>query len=65
MPNRIPAPCPRCEHQTGSIVVSSQSVMTLSCPQCGHSWAVDLQGISSQLRGQLTAALRERDDPSQ
>jgi transcription elongation factor Elf1 len=64
MPNTIQSPCPRCQHQIGSIVVSSQSVMTLSCPECGHSWAVDLKAISPQLRDQLAAALGERDQPS-
>ena len=59
MPDTIPMPCPYCENRTGRIVVSSQTVMTIGCPRCGRSWAIDLMTLSPQVRQQLAAALRD------
>ena len=62
MPNTIQSPCPHCESPIGRIVLSSQTVMTISCPLCGHQWAVDLKRVSPQVRKQLADALKDADD---
>jgi len=32
--------------------------MTVSCPQCGHMWSIDLRTVSQELRNDLANALR-------
>jgi transcription elongation factor Elf1 len=57
MPNTLPAPCPKCHHERSTLIVSSTSVLTITCPQCGHTWSLDLKALSSQMRAKLAAAL--------
>ena len=58
MPNRIQSPCPRCHNPTSHLIMSSQSVMTISCPRCGHEWVVDLKTASPHVLEQLAVAIR-------
>jgi hypothetical protein len=59
VPNTIPATCPNCQSATGTLVVSSRTVMTISCPKCHYMWAIDIAKLSPQLRQQLADALRD------
>jgi hypothetical protein len=59
MPNTIPTPCPHCQNPTGQLMLSSRTVMTISCPSCRYTWVIDLTTLSPQLRKQLADALRD------
>jgi transcription elongation factor Elf1 len=43
---KFQARCPECNHTEASLIVSSDTVLTLKCTQCRHTWAIERSALS-------------------
>ena len=53
-------PCPKCQRTGCTLVVTSISDMTVTCPNCGHSWATELEALPEDIQ-QIVRALVNDD----
>jgi transcription elongation factor Elf1 len=62
MPNTnqpLPIRCPNCEHEGCTLVVKSLTVMTVTCANCRHFWATDLESLPPEIHERIPDALSE------
>jgi hypothetical protein len=52
----LPLHCPNCHHDGAWLHIRSVSVLTVKCSECNHTWSMDIDTVSSDIRGQVTAA---------
>ena len=55
----LPIPCPNASHPGCTLVVKSISVMTVECPNCRHSWAIELDALPEDIQQIVRAVLRD------
>ena len=55
----LPIPCPKCHHDGSRLVVRSLTVMSLTCANCGHFWATDLESLPPEIQKKVPDALRD------
>lgn len=62
MPNTdrpLRIPCPKCQRTGCTLVVKSISDMTVTCPNCGHSWATELEALPEDIQQIVRALLND------
>lgn len=62
MPNTkrpLPIQCPKCQHTGSTLVVKSLTVMSVTCANCGHFWATDLESLPPEIQEKIPEALRD------
>jgi hypothetical protein len=57
--NTLPMQCPKCDHNGGSLVVLSITVVTVKCVSCHHTWATNLESLPPDTQEKVHAALRD------
>ena len=55
----LPIQCPRCQHNGSRLVVKSLTVMSVTCANCGHFWATDLESLPPEIQEKIPDALRD------
>jgi hypothetical protein len=55
----LPIQCPKCQHNGSRLVVRSLTVMSLTCANCGHFWATDLESLPLEIQEKIPDALRD------
>ena len=55
----LPIQCPKCHHDGSRLVVRSRTVMSLTCANCGHFWATDLESLPPEIQEKIPDALRD------
>ena len=53
MPNTnrpLPIRCPKCDHNGSKLVVKGLTVMTVTCASCHHTWATNVDDLSSEIQ---------------
>ena len=64
MPNTnrpLPIRCPKCGHKGSKLVVKSITVMTVTCANCGHTWATELDALAVDIQLKVHEVLHEDD----
>jgi hypothetical protein len=56
----LPIRCPKCQHNGSTLVVKSLTVMSVTCANCGHFWATDLESLPPEIQEKIPDALRDR-----
>jgi len=52
----LPIPCPHCDNDEVLLFISSQSVLTVKCPQCARTWSIEVAELPKGIRQRLTNA---------
>jgi hypothetical protein len=55
----LPIQCPKCQHNGSRLVVRSLTVMSLTCANCGHFWAADMESLPPEIQEKIPDALRD------
>ena len=55
----LPIQCPKCQHNGSRLVVKSLTVMSVTCANCGHFWATDLESLPPEIQERIPDALRD------
>ncbi len=55
----LPIQCPKCQHNGSRLVVRSLTVMSLTCANCGHFWATDVESLPPEIQEKIPDALRD------
>ena len=55
----LPIRCAKCDQDQVRLFISSRSVLTLTCPNCAHSWSLDVATLSAETRRRVADALLE------
>ena len=58
----LPLRCPKCDHDEARLSVRSETVLTVKCLQCKHSWSTDILTLRESIRTRLLPLL-ERTFP--
>ena len=61
MPNTnrpLPIECPKCHHARSLLVVKSITVMTVTCADCGHIWATELNVLPPDIQARVHAVVQ-------
>ena len=53
--------CPNCQHDLAKLIVSSRTIVTVTCLQCDYVWATELDGMSKDARTAAQVAILQRD----
>jgi hypothetical protein len=53
----LPIRCPKCAHDQVRLYVSSATVLTVVCPECEFTWAIDIASLPRQTRAEIAAAI--------
>jgi len=56
----LPIRCPHCDHDQVLPFISSQSVLTVKCPQCARTWSIEVAALPPDTRDQVTKALERQ-----
>jgi uncharacterized Zn finger protein len=54
----LPIRCPKCAQDEVRLYVSSTSVLTVQCPECGFTWAIDVASLPTATKDKIADALR-------
>jgi hypothetical protein len=64
MPNSpIPLNCPHCGHPHAQLAVMSQTILTVTCPECEYSWSAEISGMPESVRKAAQVAALDRELP--
>ena len=53
----LPIPCPKCKHEQSTLVVKGITVITVTCLNCGHTWATRLDWLSAEIQEKVRTLL--------
>ena len=62
MPNTnrpLPIPCPKCHHDGSTLVAMSQTIITVTCASCRHSWATELDTLPLDIQVNVQVAVED------
>ena len=48
-----PLRCPRCGSLQAEVTILTQTVVTLTCPQCRHGWSMNVGSIPDHIRQKI------------
>jgi len=54
----LPIRCPKCAHDQVRLFVSSATVLTVTCPACEFTWAIDMASLPTQTRATIAQVIR-------
>jgi predicted Zn-ribbon and HTH transcriptional regulator len=59
MPDQLlPIRCPKCTHDQVQPYVGSLTVLTVVCPECGFTWALEIASLPPHTKEQIAEVVR-------
>ncbi len=55
----LPVHCINCDQEQVRLFIRSKTVLTLKCPNCAHTWSLDVATLPAETRKQVAQALLE------
>ena len=59
----LPIHCPKCAHDQVRLYVSSATVLTIKCPECAITWAIEIASLPTETREQVAQAVQHEITP--
>ena len=57
----LPVSCPHCQHTLATLKVRAQTILTVTCANCGYTWDVELTTMPEPVRAAAQILALERD----
>lgn len=57
----LPVSCPHCQDTLARLMVRNQTILTVTCANCGYSWVVELATMPEPVRAAEQILALERD----
>jgi len=59
--SQLPVSCPHCQNDLARLTVRSLTILTVTCANCGHTWAVELATMPELVRDAAQVIEHERN----